>query len=367
MVKYRFFVSYCRGDQQFASTVVSSLQENGYEVSWDVKIEGGTPFCEGIQKAIQRVHFFVPLMTPAAWKSIWVQQEIGYAIACNVPVVPIVFDPLPQKLAMIGQVQAIVLSEHISQRKLKGIIEKQNWSGILRQTQEKSTAVFQCDGDHRDKSKLIVSSAQDVAERFQSAKVMQRSTLTSFSLPMVLEDENWQLVHDRKKLFWLHLPERVALEKLGKRGGYDLIIDPCYSQTGYRWDIVKAKLQTLRKFLQDNAKNQDLRVVVRQFKRSESEIIIGDHWMAHSAAVSTMATERETISTWHAPTILSYYKKFQDEFQSMFKQQTKLMGEKTSIKYAVERIDCRLEKLKQLGSNCSGVFERCAECLFTSA
>lgn len=356
----RFFVSYRREDKKYAERIYTLLRDAGHQVLWDEEIESGSNFWEEIQKAIQRVHIFIPVMTSDSWESVGVQQEIGYAIACNVPVVPVSFGIVPEKLGMIRQVQEIVVPEQISQKEMMKIVNR-DWANLLQQAHDRLTAVFRCDGDHKIKSKLITTNAQEIIKRFKSAKIMQRSTLTSFSLPLVLNHKYWREIHDRRHFFWLVPEERELLQKLADGIGYDLIIDPCYSQSGYRLDVLKAKLNTLREFLQENVNNPILRVVADRFERSESEIIIGDYWMAHSAAVATMATERETISTCHAPTIWRYHKIFQKEFQTMFDQHKKFRKNKKSAQHAIDMIDCRLKKL----TDYSTVPEkRCENCQF---
>jgi hypothetical protein len=80
--------------------------------------------------------------------------------------------------------------------------------------------------------------------------------------------------------------------------------------------------------------------------------------MAHSAAVGTMVAERETISTWHAPTVRRYADTFQREFDELFDRQDGPRGSRSSAEYAIDWIDCRIDHLKDL----STVPERCQEC-----
>lgn len=361
MNTYRFFLSYRREEQRFAQQVSKFLQSAGHEAITDINLPTGKDFWQEIQKSIQRVHFFIPVLTPITWESVSVQQEIGYALASNVPVLPIVIGKVPKRLGMITQVQAVVISPKNRCKELKSKLGNKNLEILLRQAQERLTAVFRCDGDDRVKANLIAESANELLANSQSGKIMQRSTLTSFSLPMRMHDQYWQGIKDRNDFFWFVLDERKALQEFADREGCDLIIDPCYAQPGYRVDIQCAKLYTLRKFLRRNVDNDKFRVIVDRFERSESEIIIGNHWMAHSAAVATMETERETISTWHAPTIWRCYKGFQDEFQTIFKQQKKIRKNKSSARYAIEIINCRLRMLKE---NHLASERRCEACKY---
>ncbi|MBF0345747.1 MAG: toll/interleukin-1 receptor domain-containing protein [Nitrospirae bacterium] len=360
MSRYRFFVSYARKDRKSAEVLVKQLEDGGHQVLWDSRLGAGRLFTAEIQKAIQRCHFFIPVISHNSLTNSWVQQEIGYALACNVPLVPLVFDNIAEKVGMLMGIQGMVVKKSLIKHQLKDQLQRNNWGNLLRDAQTKSLAVFQCDSDDREKSRLIVASAQYVADQFSNVMVMQRSTLTSFSLPAQLEDDNWRGVNDKMRLYWLKPAERCALEELAKIGSCCLIIDPCYSLAGYRLDINVAKLLTLRDFFLSNLENDRLRVVVQRFDRSESEVIIEDHWMAHSAAVRTMATERETLSTWHAPTVRLYAETFQKEFDRLYEQQEESRGNRKSSKYAAELINCRLRSLW----NCSTVPERYTHCMF---
>lgn len=196
MPRLRFFVSYAREDREFAEILVCQLRAGRHHVWFDEMLVAGWQFTEEIQKNIQRCHFFMPVISPNSLASVWVQQEIGYALACNVPVVPAVFGKLLGKGGMIGGIQHIVAREPVDQDQLKKQLHKNSWDRLLRHAQERSLAVFQCNSDDTEKSRLIIKGAQEVADEFKNITVMQRSTLTSFSLPEQFEDKNWESVLD---------------------------------------------------------------------------------------------------------------------------------------------------------------------------
>lgn len=50
----------------------------------------GKPLADKVAEGIQECEFFVPILTKAALKNQWVNQEIGYAFALKKPIVPIV-------------------------------------------------------------------------------------------------------------------------------------------------------------------------------------------------------------------------------------------------------------------------------------
>jgi hypothetical protein len=70
------FLSYQEGDKEFVETLGSHLRHNGVDVffdKWD--IEGGDSIPQEIEDALAECNLFLYVMSPAATKSKWVQQE----------------------------------------------------------------------------------------------------------------------------------------------------------------------------------------------------------------------------------------------------------------------------------------------------
>ena len=60
---------------------------------------------EEIKKALDTMDFFISIHTKGFSKKIWCQQEVGYAVARNVEIIPIKFDEDPE--GFIGKIQAL--------------------------------------------------------------------------------------------------------------------------------------------------------------------------------------------------------------------------------------------------------------------
>src|SRR5688572_5565982 len=102
---YRVFVSYAHSDQGIVSDLVNCLGGIGFQVLWDKHINPSKRFTDEIRELIARSHLFIPVVTERAKESRWVNQEIGMALAMNIPILPISLEGSPD--AMIAETQAI--------------------------------------------------------------------------------------------------------------------------------------------------------------------------------------------------------------------------------------------------------------------
>lgn len=90
------FISYSHQDRKLVEQVEQVLRENGLDTLWDENFEFGHGFPEQIKNFIAHAHVFMPIITAARP---WVHQEIGYAMALNVPLLPVCKGELPVGLA----------------------------------------------------------------------------------------------------------------------------------------------------------------------------------------------------------------------------------------------------------------------------
>jgi len=66
-----------------------------------------------IQKALNTMDFFISIHTKGFSSSLWCQQEVGYAVARNIKIIPIKFDEDPQ--GFIGKYQALIRGQKKAQ------------------------------------------------------------------------------------------------------------------------------------------------------------------------------------------------------------------------------------------------------------
>ena len=350
--KYRTFVSYFSEDKAEKKLVVSALKALNHNVWHDKRnVRPGITIAEQVQRGIERSHFLVSVLTEQAWRRPWVQHEIGYAMRSGLGVLPIVFGKATKLEGMLGGIAAIFLDRGKGKEAVRKKLRRVKWDQLLDDAIKRAKPVFHCNYAEARRGHEIADSADAVRKKWRVAKVMQQSPMTSFSLPDAHADRHWvQLINVPNKANppWFQPEERIALQELIEEVGCDLIIDPCYSRDDYLVDVQVAKLKTLLDFLKGLAKSplkKQVRVVLKKFDSAESETIIEDHWMVHSAGVARCRTRRESVSTWHAPTVREYSEQFRAEFNRLFTNQASLRGNTAPVDFAIKVIEQALARL----------------------
>lgn len=343
---FRVFVSYYEKDQKFAKEIIQTLGKGRNGLGFDVKgmhdLQINEPFADRIREWIAHSHFMIPVITKNSLNRPWVNQEIGYAMARNIPVFPVVSGIPPGSIGMLQALQALLIDDP---GELRCRLRKIKWAKEVRNVGQQSFPVFSCDPRADERTRMLADAAHTVGKDFQKARIRQRSRLTSFSIPRVLGEVPWNgLPHHRLQelQFWLHTPERQNFETLVQKAGCDLIIDPDYYQADYDPAVQCARLKTLRDFLHWK-KDHLVRVVVQEGQASDSMTIIGNHWAMFSASVATaFYTERDSISTWHAPTVESHCAIFDENFEKLLENQNREVTAQSPREYAIKRIDAAL-------------------------
>jgi hypothetical protein len=105
---YRIFICYSHNekDETLAKEIYDYLdQDDRLQPIMDKGFIPGTRFRDQLEESIAHAHVFLPLFTPESIKKGWVQQEIGFATAHNIPVLPICKGSLPAGMA--GELQCL--------------------------------------------------------------------------------------------------------------------------------------------------------------------------------------------------------------------------------------------------------------------
>ena len=85
---FRVFISHASAQEELAITIQHELRK--YSISSFVakkSIHTSASFPHWIENALNTTHYVVALVTPHSNKSSWVNQEIGFAYARNIPVI----------------------------------------------------------------------------------------------------------------------------------------------------------------------------------------------------------------------------------------------------------------------------------------
>lgn len=101
----RICISYAHDNYEHRPQRRCHLKNYGATVLWDRGFARGSGFHEQIKTQIAYAHVFMPLRTRSSGRRGWVHQEIGYAMALNVPVLPVAVGRPPD--AMLHHLHAV--------------------------------------------------------------------------------------------------------------------------------------------------------------------------------------------------------------------------------------------------------------------
>jgi hypothetical protein len=326
MSKYRVFISYSHGDYNLVKKVVSVIQKVGLLPMWDQDFLFGQGFQEMIKEYISRSHIFLPVITKASCERGWVHQEIGYAIALNVPVLPVIYGTLPGE--MIRGLHAVPVPD--DEEKIEQILTRSIFDGLIDSHNDTSLSLYQCAEFTEDRTIMMAKFAKDVL-RLETVLgseaygfVRQKGGLSSFHIPdKVITHSDWRerygLLRTSQYHCRLQRNERLALEKHASKSGCRLIINPylTYDQNGPSARIVR--LKSILNFL-ENKKDYNIQVAFDKDLRDESITIVGDWFAAISVSAKQGQGYQQTVFTRHAPSMKSRIDLFDSEFDELLKE-----------------------------------------------
>ena len=312
--KPRVFVSYSHKDRSLAEELVAALEGAGADPLWDEDIPPGSEFSEKIQAFLAHSHLFVPLLTHSSASRPWVHQEIGYAVALGIPVMPVTANVLPKGLVATLQATRFEdLGEKLSEGALHRLVE----------SAERRPAQFECPEDNTRRAGRLADHADRVHQLGRTGKVRQKASLTTFHLPdRGPRDRTWNRYFaarpDDELLFENLRRERLSLTRHARASGCRLILDPLkvlpdvYREHGP--DSVLLRAQGLLDFL-CSEEVPDVEVVFgSDEKRLESLTIVGDWFSSEAVSSAQSRILREAVFTRHGPTVRRQIKDFNLEF-----------------------------------------------------
>jgi len=338
----RVFVSYSHDDKEFAEEIVKILEEKGLTVMWDKDFVFGHDFADMIKAFISYSHVFLPIITEASGKRGWVQQEIGYAAALNVPFLPIVIGALPGE--MLHGLQAINL-ETIGD--LNDQLSTHHLNRLISKCQDSSLAMYQCADEPEDRAKMMAQYADDLLAMEVYGTVRQMGGLSSFHIPdKGLSHQVWSERYGPigKSSFHsgLQKKEREALQAHADAQGCRIIINPYLRYKKYGPKARRVRLETLLEFL-NKMPDEQVEIAFKRDERVESLTMVGDWFVAESVSIGGLSSYRQTIFTRHAPTIRKKVESFDEEFEVLLedlgwtKQESRTQAIKT-INRIISRI-----------------------------
>lgn len=141
---YKVFISHSTRDQGLVISLANLLSKFGVEVfvaEW--YLAPGERIDKKVFEEIKRSDCIVALLTRNGIRSNWVQQEIGYSLQCNKPVIPVVEKGIdPKDLAALSGREYIEYDPHQYQQ---GLIKLSTYIRSLKlkkEEQEKTLLVL---------------------------------------------------------------------------------------------------------------------------------------------------------------------------------------------------------------------------------
>ncbi|HKQ03771.1 MAG TPA: toll/interleukin-1 receptor domain-containing protein [Blastocatellia bacterium] len=322
MYPFRVFLSYSSAERELAEQIVSVLQQTGLFVMWDHALVPGQPFTEEIKTQISRCHLFIPLLTRKSLPKPWVHQETGYAMGVGVPILPIVIGNIAP-VALIQQLQAIRIGEDVGQ--LRSVLTEGLVDARIEDGAKTAHPNYESIDHPERRTQMIVQYARDVQRR-GGGRIRQRGAMSSFALPELPPAHSiWRerdgRVQRSRFLYEQLCQERLVLGEVVARYGCDIVIDPTVELKAYGSEARRIRLEQLRKFLLDEERYPDVRVAVRPRTEPGNLLIVGDWFYAESIMPVDGAGYRQTLVTWHAPTVWARIKEFDREFTNILKSQ----------------------------------------------
>jgi hypothetical protein len=338
--KYRVFISYFHEDMELVERISSILQENGLQPMLDKSFASGHGFTDQIKNYITHAHVFMPVITRESITRSWIHQEIGYATALNIPVMPVCYGELPGQ--MISELQAVSWEMGEDWReKNRAKLSKANFDSLVRHPPRKPRPLYEVAEYQEDRTNMMVDYARRVLGLASYGHVRQKGALSSFNIPeKPINHPDWRKRYGKAKLseyrFRLQRDERVLLEEHARKCGCSLIIDPTLPYRKFGTGARKARLNELLAFLK-SMPDQLVRVAInKKMPRNSHVLIVGNWFLAESITAAMGKGYMQTIFTRYAPAIQAKLDLFDRELKELLNSQPG--GPANSRRYAIDVI-----------------------------
>ncbi len=319
--KIRVFISYSRQNKELVNRLDKYLEnECGINVIWDDNLAAGTGFHEQIRDSIASSHIFMPLITKESSQRGWVHQEIGYALALNIPVLPVTTENLDPG-GMLQIIHAVKIDEN--EENLSMFFNKKTFEILLKNTS--AAPIFLCAHLPEERTRMITEYSDKISNIGEFGTVRQKGGLSSFHIPDdCIQKPIWndRYFPEIKSEYHKRLQrnERLALEKHAINAGYRLIISPEYVIHGRDKNAIIARFKTLITFL-EKANTEPSVVAIQDVESSrESLTIVGDWFLAESVSFRKSDGFTNTFFTRDAFEIGRRTEDFECELQDLLEQ-----------------------------------------------
>ncbi|MHC1695687.1 MAG: toll/interleukin-1 receptor domain-containing protein [Eubacteriales bacterium] len=343
MEKYRVFISYSRKDIDNVQKIAKILEQKNLTPIWDKNFLYGQKFPEMIQNYIAHAHVFLPVITAESSRRGWVHQEIGYAMALHVPIMPISIGELPGE--MISQFHAITLDDKLTG--IDDLLTYESIKSLIENEYNPLNSTYCCTELAEDRAVLMVKLANDVIRMGQSACIRQKGGLSSYHIPnLPINDQRWgdrynNGVQNNDNHCRNQLAERKILERHARESGCKLIVNTDLIINNYVKRAAVERLQTFLEFIEDMPDDKIDIAFNKNLDFNETITLVGD-WFSCEAFSRTLTQGfKQAIFTRYAPGMRSKIECFDSEMDYLLKKEGIKAGEsrEPAIKKIKEVID----------------------------
>lgn len=345
MGKIRVFISYSHKDLELVTRLEDYLEkECEVNVIWDKNLAAGSGFHEQIKDSIASAHIFMPLITKESSQRGWVHQEIGYAMALNIPVLPVTTENLDPG-GMLQMIHAVKIDENVEN--LSVFFNKRTFEVLLKNTA--SIPIFLCAHLPEERTRMITEYSEKISNIDEFGLVRQKGGLSSFHIPeeSIIKPIWTERYYPELKSEYhkrLQRGERIALEKHARNAGFKIIISPEYVVKGRDPKAASARLETLIRFLEKSTVNPSVVAIQNEETSRESLTIVGDWFLAESVSFKKGDGFTNTFFTRDTFEIGRRTEDFECELQELLEQ--KIWTPENSREKAIEELNQILNKYK---------------------
>lgn len=322
---YRVFICYAHEDVRLVRKLEKALEAIGLRPWWSQYITPGTPFPEAIKTMIAHCHIFMPVLTPTSRQRPWVHQEIGYALALGVPVLPVAVGQMPAD--MLAELHAVSVDPDWSAERIAEELQRVDLRHLVMPPPPSPPRVVEAADFHEVRTRLLAEYSRHVLEVGGYAPVRQLARMSSLSIPDAdPTDPEWDkrdgVGGPRLHYYrWLRRQERRIIEEHVRHAGGRFIINPALVKASMELQKFVSRVQTLVDTLRSLAALGDkLQVLVNPGRHVMNLTILGDWFAAEAFFVASAGGYRKTVFHWHGPTVLKWIEWFDAEFEELREQ-----------------------------------------------
>jgi hypothetical protein len=342
--KIRVFISYSHKDRALVQELLPVLAKCNVDVIWDENLIAGYGFHDQIKDSIANAHVFMPIITKESSERGWVHQEIGYAMALNIPVLPVTTENLDPS-GMLQMVHAVKINDEVKDP--GQLLNRFTFEKLL--SSPGNAPIFMCAHLPEERTRMIIEYANKISGMNRFGVVRQKGGLSSFHIPndCIIRSVWEKRYHPDGKGEYhkrLQRKERLALEKHATEKGYKIIISPDYATDKRSKISAAARVSTLIAFLQANKHETSIVAIQSKKTPTQSLTIVGDWFLAESVSFKPNDGFTNTFFTRDAAEIARRTEDFDCELTDILQQ--KGWTEKTSREKAIEYLKAILEDIK---------------------